>query len=74
MTTMMPLNSQRFVIAEYDILPSAGLQLIILSDFTYWESRMDDLEEWCKDHGSTLEGVTMTCPTKYLSNFLLRWS
>ena len=49
--------------------------LVILSDYTFWMSHYDELQEWCNVNGGIVEGMTVMVPDeKSLLCFLVRWS
>ncbi len=66
-------RDKKFVIADSALNDKPGY-LIILTDFGFWATHMYDLDNWCKDHGGDIQGMTLNLPTEQsLSAFLLRW-
>ena len=52
-----------------------SMGLVILSDYTFWMSHYDELQEWCNVNGGIVEGMTVMFPDeKSLLCFLVRWS
>jgi len=66
-------HRRRFIIP--DTLVTGGELLIVLSDIAYWNIHYDDLQVWCKQNKSKVQGMTVVLPDKpTLTAFCLRWS
>jgi hypothetical protein len=70
------LKRPRFVIA--DKLVSASFEqhrIIMLGDIGFWADHFEDLQQWCKETGARIEGMTVNIPDdRTLTAFCLRWS
>lgn len=69
-------KDNRFVIApEYLRLDEETQHFIILTDIGYWANHADVLEEWCRNYGCTIKGMTVEIPTDdLLTAFCARWA
>jgi hypothetical protein len=67
-------KNQKFVIADSSLNDNPGY-LIILADFGFWVTHMQNLENWCKDNDGKIQGMTLNLPTEQsLAAFLLKWT
>lgn len=67
-------KTSRFIIAPSELIDD-GVNLIVLSDYKYWASHIDDLTAWCKDRDAEVQGMTVAIKSDAtLTEFLLRWS
>lgn len=66
-------KKQRFLVAP-NYLTDHEL-LIILTDYKFWNEYYDDLELWCRENRSEIQGMTVALPdSPTLTAFCLRWS
>ena len=63
--------TERFVA---DIAVNADENLLILSDFKFWNDNYDELMAWCNENGAQACGMTVVCNDVALTAFVLRWS
>jgi hypothetical protein len=67
-------RDKKFVIADSVLNDKSGY-LIILTDFGFWATHMQDLENWCKDNDGEIQGMTLNLLTEQsLAAFLLKWT
>jgi hypothetical protein len=46
----------------------------VLTDFAFWATHQDELDEWCKSNGGTVTGMTVEFEAaEQLTLFTLRW-
>ena len=71
-------QGQRFKLVPTCLVSNLAYQsmdLVILSDYTFWMSHYDELQEWCNVNGGIVEGMTVMFPVeKSLLYFILKWS
>ncbi len=66
-------KQQRFIIAPSELVDNE--KLVILTDVGYWVNRHEQLKDWCDQHSSVTEGMTVVVPNEEtLMMFVLRWS
>jgi hypothetical protein len=73
---MSEFKKNKFVIANgyfFDVGVSDA-NLVVLSDIEYWNDHYTELEAWCKEHGSEVQGMTVVCSDVALTAFILRWT
>lgn len=63
--------TERFVAG---ISVNADENLLILSDFKFWNDNYDELMAWCNENGAQTRGMTVVCNDVALTAFVLRWS
>lgn len=63
----------RFILANSVLNDREGL-LVILTDFVFWASHIEELMEWCRIYGGEINGSTVyfSDQDQYLL-FCLRW-
>ena len=67
-------KTKRFISPDPELLGSADL-LVILTDLAFWSKNLDQLHEWCENHGATVAGMSVEFKTPQdLTLFTLRWS
>lgn len=72
---MAAFKVHRFVVAPSVLLEDPDEQVVILSDFTYWNDHYEELQEWCEQHGAKVKGMGLTLPDAHtLTLFTLKWS
>jgi hypothetical protein len=64
---------ERFIVVPYVLTNNE--QMVILTDYNYWADHESDLEKWCLDNSSQVNGMTVVFPNaQTLTVFCLRWS
>lgn len=61
----------KFVFSKVSGIPDTT---VILSDYQYWAQRERELDDWCRDHGVTRQGMTLVLDDDTLVLFFLKWS
>ena len=68
-------KKNKFITVGRDLLDGMDEILIILTDIGFWAEHEAELETWCKQHGASAFGMTVTLPDqKTLTAFTLKWS
>jgi len=65
-----------FIVADPEVCASLDIPFIVmLANIGYWVDNFDNLKDWCEQHNSKLQGMTVELPdAKTLTAFTLRWS
>ena len=70
-------QTHRFVVvnsSSLNIDPEVYPQTVVLADVGYWTERIQELREWCDQHGCRFKGMTVSVPTEDLITlFCLKW-
>ena len=74
-------SNSKFIIIDWldkddDLLNTSGNnKLVVLTDFSFWTERIEELDNWCLDNGCRRKGMTVEFDTDdQLLMFCLRWT
>jgi hypothetical protein len=66
-------NNRKFIVIEPPII-DAGI-CVVLSNVGFWTMYYNELETWCNQNNSHLQGMTVQLPDENtLTLFCLQWS
>lgn len=79
MINRSPLVLERFRIMQTDAFCINGLHKkeisVLLTDYMFWGTHFNELEEYCKENNFKLSGMLITLPNEEAAMlFRLRWS